>query len=51
VRGNHGYIVIARLKPEIDMKKAQSEMDTISTRLGRSSIPRTSRLGRGGPFG
>jgi len=33
VRGNHGYIVIARLKPEIDMKKAQSEMDTISARL------------------
>ncbi len=35
VRGNHGYIVIARLKPEIDMKKAQSEMDTISTRLAQ----------------
>jgi putative ABC transport system permease protein len=35
VRGNHGYIVIARLKPEIDMKKAQSEMDTISARLAQ----------------
>jgi predicted permease len=35
VRGNHGYIVIGRLKPEIDMKKAQSEMDTISARLAQ----------------
>jgi predicted permease len=35
VRGNHGYIVIARLKPETDMKKAQSEMDTISARLAQ----------------
>ena len=35
VRGNHGYLVIARLKPEIDMKKAQSEMDTISARLAQ----------------
>jgi len=35
VRGNHGYIVIARLKPEIDMRKAQSEMDTISARLAQ----------------
>jgi len=35
VRGNHGYIVIARLKPEIDMKKAQSEMDMISARLAQ----------------
>jgi putative ABC transport system permease protein len=35
VRGNHGYIVIARLKSEIDMKKAQSEMDTISARLAQ----------------
>jgi putative ABC transport system permease protein len=35
VRGNHGYIVIARLKPEIDVKKAQSEMDTISARLAQ----------------
>jgi predicted permease len=35
VRGNHGYIVIARLKPEIDMKKAQSELDTISARLAQ----------------
>ena len=35
VRGNHGYIVIGRLKPEIDTKKAQSEMDTISARLAQ----------------
>jgi putative ABC transport system permease protein len=35
VRGNHGYIVIARLKPEIEMKKAQSEMDTISAWLAQ----------------
>jgi predicted permease len=35
VRGNHGYTVIARLKPEIEMKKAQSEMDTISARLAQ----------------
>jgi len=35
VRGNHGYVVIARLKPEIEMKKAQTEMDTISARLAQ----------------
>ena len=33
VRGEHHYMVIARLKPGIDMKQAQSEMNTISSRL------------------
>jgi len=33
VRGNHNYIVAARLKPGVDMKQAQAEMDTISSRL------------------
>jgi putative ABC transport system permease protein len=33
VRGEHHYIVIARLKPGTDVKAAQAEMDTISHRL------------------
>lgn len=33
VRGDHNYIVGARLKPGVDVKQAQAEMDTISTRL------------------
>ncbi len=33
VRGEHHYMVIARLKPGIDIRQAQSEMNTISTRL------------------
>jgi putative ABC transport system permease protein len=33
VRGNHNYIVAARLKPGVDVKQAQAEMDTISSRL------------------
>ena len=33
VRGNHNYFVIARLKPEADVKQAQAEMTTISSRL------------------
>jgi predicted permease len=33
VRGDHNYIVVARLKPGLDVKQAQSEMDTISSRL------------------
>jgi putative ABC transport system permease protein len=33
VRGNHNYMVIARLKPSVDMKQAQAEMNTISSRL------------------
>jgi predicted permease len=33
VRGNHNYTVIARLRPGMDIKQAQAEMDTISARL------------------
>src|SRR5437667_8710800 len=33
VRGNHNYVVIARLKPDVAVQKAQAEMDTISKRL------------------
>jgi putative ABC transport system permease protein len=33
VRGNHNYMVAARLKPGVDVKQAQAEMDTISGRL------------------
>ncbi len=33
VRGNHNYLVIARLKPGVDLKQAQAEMNTISSRL------------------
>lgn len=33
VRGEHHFLVIARLKPNVDMKQAQAEMDTISKRL------------------
>jgi putative ABC transport system permease protein len=33
VRGNHNYIVGARLRPGVDIKQAQAEMDTISSRL------------------
>ena len=33
VRGDHNYIVAARLKPGVDLKQAQAEMDTISGRL------------------
>ncbi len=33
VRGNHNYLVIARLKPGADVKQAQAEMNTISARL------------------
>ncbi|HEY2460212.1 MAG TPA: ABC transporter permease [Candidatus Acidoferrum sp.] len=35
VRGNHNYLVIARLKPGVDQKTAQAEMDTISNRLAQ----------------
>lgn len=34
-RGNHNSLVIAQLKPGIDLGKAQAEMDTISHRLER----------------
>ncbi len=33
IRGNHNYVVIARLKPGTDVKSAQAEMNTISSRL------------------
>jgi putative ABC transport system permease protein len=33
VRGEHHSIVIARLKPGVELKQAQAEMDTISGRL------------------
>ena len=33
VRGNHNYMVMARLKPGVSAEQAQSEMNTISSRL------------------
>jgi putative ABC transport system permease protein len=33
VRGNHNYMVIARLRPGVSEEQAQSEMNTISSRL------------------
>jgi putative ABC transport system permease protein len=33
IRGNHSYMVVARLRPEADVKQAQAEMNTISSRL------------------
>ena len=33
VRGEHHYAVVARLRPGVDVKQAQSEMNTISRRL------------------
>jgi len=33
VRGEHHSVVIARLKPDTDLKQAQAEMNTISSRL------------------
>jgi putative ABC transport system permease protein len=33
VRGEHHYVVIARLRPAIDVEQAQAEMNTISSRL------------------
>src|SRR5262245_53150733 len=35
VRGNHNYMVVARLKTRVDVKQAQAEMNTISSRLDR----------------
>lgn len=33
VRGNHNYLVIARLKPDVAIGQAQAELSAISTRL------------------
>ena len=35
IRGNHNYMVIARLQPGVDLKQAQAEMNTISGRLAQ----------------
>src|SRR5690242_10006581 len=35
VRGNHNYLVIARLKKDVDIRQAQAELSAISTRLER----------------
>ena len=35
VRGEHHSVVVARLKPGIDLKQAQAEMNTISSRLAQ----------------
>jgi putative ABC transport system permease protein len=35
VRGNHNALVIAKLKPGVDLKRAQAEMNTISSRLAQ----------------
>jgi len=34
-RGNHNYLVIARLRPGVDVSRAQSQMNVISDRLAR----------------
>jgi putative ABC transport system permease protein len=34
-RGNHNWLVVARLKPGVTVKRAQSAMDVISDRLAR----------------
>ncbi|HEY0701416.1 MAG TPA: ABC transporter permease [Candidatus Acidoferrales bacterium] len=36
VRDNHNYAAIARLKPGVSVKQAQSEMDAISNRLAQA---------------
>src|SRR5205807_1833568 len=33
IRGDHNYLVIARLRPGTDLEQAQAEMNTISARL------------------
>jgi predicted permease len=35
VRGNHNYLVAARLKPGVTLERAQSQMNVISERLAR----------------
>jgi predicted permease len=36
VRGNHNYVVVARLKSGVDVTQAQAEMKTISARLAEA---------------
>ena len=36
VRGNHNYLVIARLRPGVTVSEAQSQMNVISDRLARN---------------
>jgi predicted permease len=36
VRGEHHYMVIARLKPGVELKQAQADMNTISARLAQT---------------
>ena len=36
VRGNHNYLVIAKLKPHVSIQQAQAEMDTISSQLAKA---------------
>jgi putative ABC transport system permease protein len=33
IRGEHHYLVVARLKPDVSLQRAQAEMTTISSRL------------------
>jgi predicted permease len=39
-RGSHNELVVARLKPQVSLREAQSEMDTIAQRLERA-FPKT----------
>jgi len=41
-RGNHNQQGVARLKPGVELARAQSEMDAISTQLGRE-FPKTDK--------
>jgi predicted permease len=42
VRGNHNQLGVARLKPNVELAQAQSEMDAISTQLARE-FPKTDK--------
>ncbi|HEU0207376.1 MAG TPA: ABC transporter permease [Candidatus Udaeobacter sp.] len=44
-RGNHFLDVIARLKPDVTLKKAQAEMDTIAARLAQQYPDENTRIG------
>jgi putative ABC transport system permease protein len=33
IRGNHNYMVVGRLKPDVDIQQAKAELSAISTRL------------------